>query len=272
MPSFRAVVRALLDEAPGAVTLLLEPDVPVDYRAGQFISIDPNGLDALAPLAAELAATKGRRERPRAYSLASIPSDPLLAIGVKLEAPGAYPALLSPHLVGRVKVGDVLPCSGANGFYVLPQRLTAGAHVVHVCGGSGIVPNVGLIRQLLEDEAPVRQTLLYANRTMADAMYREPLRRLAERHPDRFELVHVLSREDHPSARHRGRIDESLVRRYVPDLERAFFYVCGPSVPAHEQRAARLAGTTPPARFLESMKAMLSALGIPKERLSTEGW
>jgi 3-ketosteroid 9alpha-monooxygenase subunit B len=272
MPSFRATVRAIIDEAPGAVTLLLEPDLPIAYRAGQFISVDPLSVDALAPLAAELASAKGRKERPRAYSLASIPSDPMLALGVKEDPAGDYPPLLSPHLVHRLRVGDVLECSGSNGFYVLPEALTPGSHVVHVCGGSGIVPNLGLIRQLLETDAPVRQTLLYANRTMADAMYREPLRRLAERHPERFELVHVLSREAHPEARHRGRIDEALLCRYVPDLDRATFYVCGPAVPAHEMRAARLAGTTPPPRFLESMKAMLSALGVPKDRLFTEGW
>ena len=272
MPSFRATVRGLVDEAPGAVTLLLEPDPPLDYRAGQFVSIDPLSVAPLRPLAAELSAAKGRPERPRAYSLASIPSDRLLALGVKLEPSGAYPALLSPHLVGALRVGDVFDCSGPNGFYVLPAQLPAGAHVVHLCGGSGIVPNLGLLRQLLADGAPVRQTLLYANRTYADAMYRETLASLAEAHRDRLEVFHVLSREERPGHRH-GRIDEALLRASVPDLDAAWFYVCGPAVSAHEQRAARLAGTPPPApRFLESMQAMLKSLGIRRERTFTEGW
>jgi ferredoxin-NADP reductase len=275
MPQFQAVVRAVVVEAPGAVTLLLDPGERLEYRAGQFLSIDPFGIDATRGLAADLEARKGRKERPRAYSLASAPHEPLLAICPKAEPAGDYPSLLSPHLAHGVKVGDALPCSGFNGLYVLPDDLPAGAHVVHVCAGSGIVPNFAIIKDALHRGLDARHTLLYSNRTWADAIYRDALTELETRHPGRLRVVHALTR-DHlaPDGRevHPGRIDEALLRAAVPDLANARFFACGPSVSAHELRAARLRGDTPAPRFLEHVRALLLSMGVDKRRLHTEGW
>ena len=273
MPNFQAVVRRIVDEGPGARTLHLDPGEPFDYRAGQFISIDPHAIPALAPIAAELEARKGRKERPRAYSLASAPHEPGLAICVKEEASGAFPSLLSPYLARSVRVGDSLPCSGFNGLYVVPRELPEGAHVVHLCAGSGIVPNFGMVKALLHEGRAVRQTLVHSNRTLADALYAGPLQRLAEAHPERLRLVHTVTRvESPPPGIRQGRIDAALIRELVPDLENAWFYVCGPSIPEHERREARLAGTTLSPRFLESVRALLLGLGVTKDRLNTEGW
>lgn len=275
MPPFTATVRAVIEEAPHAVTLLLDAGGPQDYRAGQFLSIDPHGLDATRSLAAELEARKGRKERPRAYSLGSAPHEPYLAITVKEEPVGEFPALLSPHLVRGVKVGDVLPCTGFNGLYVVPRELPDDAHLVHLCAGSGIVPNFGILKDLLARGLPVRQTLLYSNRTWGDVIHRDALTELETHHPGRLKVVHALTRDPAaPAGRlvSPGRITEALVRAHVPDLDKAWFFACGPSVPTHEMRAARQRGEVPAPRFLESMRALLLAMGVPRARLSTEGW
>lgn len=275
MPQFDAVVRQVVHEAPSTVTLMLQADVEHAYRAGQFINVDPHRLEATRTLAAELQARKERPERPRPYSLASAPHEPLLAITIKEELPGEFPCLVSPHLVREVKVGDVLPCSGFNGFYTLPKELPEDAHVVHLCAGSGIVPNFGIIKDALHRGLPQKHTLLYGCRKWEEVIYRDALRELQKAHPDRFEWTACLSRD--PSAPadvtvRPHRVDSSLVRSLVPDFERAWFFACGPSVPMHEKKAARARGEKPEPRFLETMRAGLDELGVPKTRIQAEGW
>lgn len=275
MAHFDATVRAVVNEAPSTVTLHLEAAVPFDYRAGQFISVDPHRIESTKTLASELQERKGRSERPRPYSLASAPHEPLLAITIKEEPHGEYPCLISPHLVRDVKVGDVLPCSGFNGFYHLPQDLPDDAHVIHLCAGSGIVPNYGIIKDALHRGLPQKHTLLYGCQKWEDIIYRDALQALADAHPDRFEWKACLSRN--PAAPEgvvvrNHRVNAELVQEVVSDLNRAWFFVCGSSVPQHEKRAARARGEKPEPRFIETMRAGLEALGIDRARIQAEGW
>ena len=274
MPVFDAIVRQVVKEAPGAVSISLDPGQAVEYRAGQFLAIDPLAMDATRALAGDLERRKGRKERPRAYSLSSAPHEPWLSICVKTEPEGDFPALLSPHLVNRVTVGDVIPCSGFNGLYVVPDELPSGAHIVHLCAGSGIVPNFAMIKDLLHKGRDVRQTLVYSNRSWADTIYRDALAALEQAHPGRFRVQHVLTRADQrPTIKvHPDRISEAFLRSVVPDLETAHLFVCGPSVPQHVMRAARQKGETPAPMFLESMRTLLLGLGVDRKRLHTEGW
>lgn len=275
MPQFDAVVREVVHEAPSTVTLYLEAPVDNAYRAGQFINVDPHRLDATRALAAELQERKGKPERPRPYSLASAPHEPLLAITIKEEPAGEFPCLVSPHLVREVRVGDVLPCSGFNGLYVLPRDLPADAHVVHLCAGSGIVPNFAIIKDALHRGLPQRHTLLYGCRKWEEVIFRDELQALAREHPDSFEWTACLSRDPSAPAEvqvHHGRVDAALVQRQVTSLDDAWFFACGPSVPTYEKRAARARGETVQPRFLETIRAGLDALGVPKARINAEGW
>lgn len=277
MPAFDAVVREVIPEAPDTVTLLLDPGEPVSYRAGQFLSIDPHRVEATSARARALEERKKHRERPRAYSLASAPHEPLVAITVKKDEEGVFPTLLSPHLVHDVRPGDALPFTGFSGLYALPDDLPPDAQIVHLCAGSGIVPNYSILKDVLHRKLPVRQTLLYSNRSWAETIYAQDLAARVMAHPGRLEMVLSLTRD---AAVPNGldvevspfRIDEQLVRMRVPELSKAWFFVCGPSVTAHERRAARMKGEAPPVRFLESMKALLLGLGVTKDRLFYEGW
>lgn len=275
MQSFDAIVREVVPETPDTVTLLLDADVPRDYLAGQFLNIDPHRIPATRERAKELEAAKGRKERSRAYSLASAPHESLLAITVKEEpSGGAFPPLLTPHLVRVAKPGDVLPCAGFAGFYTLPDELAPDTQVVHLCAGSGIVPNYGIIKDALHRQLPNRQTLLYSNRRWEDVIFRRELSELARRHPESLEVIHALTRD---VAGAEGtvcneRISPTLLRKHVRDWDRALFFVCGPSITAHERSAAKTKGETPTPRFLECMKSLLLELGVPKQRIVYEGW
>jgi len=273
MGHFTATIRQRIPEAGGAVTLLLETPEAPGYLAGQFLNIDPHGLPGLAPLAKELETLKGRKERPRAYSLASAPHEPLLAITVKEEPAGEYASLLSPYLIRTAREGDTLPCSGFNGLYVAPADLPPGARLIHLCAGSGLVPNYSIIKSLIQQRPDVRHLLIYANRSLHDALYLRDLTALES--SGRLHVVHALSRDpagDGNQHIHHGRVDGALLSAHQPQADDTWIFACGPSVPAHELRAARLKGEAPSPRFLETMRALLLEMGVRKERLRTEGW
>src|SRR3954468_24824838 len=85
MTRFAALVVESIVETPDTRTLVLDVGVPVTYRAGQYVSIDPHQFPALRSITAYLEHAKGRAEAPRAYSMCSEPSEPYVAITVKEE-------------------------------------------------------------------------------------------------------------------------------------------------------------------------------------------
>ena len=78
--------------------------MPRDYRAGQFLNVNPHEIEATRALAADLERRKGKKERPRAYSLASAPHEARFAITIKEESGGTFPPLLTPWLCRDAKV------------------------------------------------------------------------------------------------------------------------------------------------------------------------
>ena len=76
----------VVQETADTVTLLLDAgDDPRDYKAGQYVSIDPHQFPAIEGYAAFFEDNKGRKEPPRAYSMVSTPDERYLAITVKEE-------------------------------------------------------------------------------------------------------------------------------------------------------------------------------------------
>jgi hypothetical protein len=73
---FEVVVTEVIQETPDSVTLVFEPDQAVDYRAGQFLTIDSPQFKVLASHTAYLEELKGKKELVRAYSVCSAPGSP----------------------------------------------------------------------------------------------------------------------------------------------------------------------------------------------------
>lgn len=277
MRTYEAVVEEVVRETPDTATLRLGTGPLAEgYRPGQFLTVDPFDIPAVGDMARELGLRKGRREKPRAYSLASAPHEPHLAITVKEEAgaPDSYPALLSPWMVHRAKAGDRFPIAGFAGVYTLPKELSPDDRIVHLCAGSGIVPNFSILKDVLHRGVAVRQTLVYSVRTRADIIYREALERLERESGGRLEVLYALTREPGaPGLRAVGRrVDAALLRAHVPEPEKTWFYLCGPAITREDRAAARAAGREPEPRFVESVRALLHELGVARTRVHTEGW
>ena len=223
------MVADVIEETPDTSTLVLfTGNDRLDYKAGHFLTIDPHQFEALDRFTAFLEDLKSKSEPPRAYSMCSAPHERYLAVTVKEErfVPRAtkYPPLLSPLLVKRTVRGMRLVVTGFTGPYTLAPDITSQTdHVVHVCAGSGSVPNLSILKFALAHHPTLRHTFIYSNKTWSDVIYRDTLAQLAASHPDRLTIVHTLTREENaaffgPSVR-KGRVDQR--RRRSKGLSRS---------------------------------------------------
>jgi ferredoxin-NADP reductase len=254
---------------------------PPEYKAGQFINIDPHQFPALGRLSAYLQEQKGRKEAARSYSLASAPHEPLAAITVKDEdfIPGItrYPPLLSPFLVhGRLE-GARLKVLGFMGPYVLPDDVEARTdHIVHLVAGTGAVPNFAILKDALHRGLEPRHTFLFSSKTWADILYGEELAALERAHPDRVRVVHTLTRETDesrfgPTVR-KGRVGQALLEELIPDRDTCLVYACGPAITPWDRRKALETRTPATPRFMETVLGHLHALGISDKRIKRESY
>ena len=224
---------------------------------------------------------KGKREPPRAYSMASSPHEKYLAVTVKEEryvtGLTQYPPLLSPLLVRRVQRGQRLTIVGFTGPYTLPPDVISRTdHLVHLVAGSGSVPNYAILKHSLALLPELRHTFIYSNKTWGDIIFRRQLEELRERHPDLLRVVHTLTRDETAARRgpdvRQGRVSAELLRELIPDPTACLVYACGPAVGPIERRAAKERGELPQPRFLEAALAAVEAAGVPKERVKTESY
>ncbi len=276
-----ATVGHVIRETRDTVTLVLNLRERAEYAAGQFLTIDPHQFDGLADLIAYFEDVKGKREPARAYSLCSTPLEAHVAVTVKEEryvrGSTIYPALLSPYIVRGLQPGQEIRIVGFTGAYVLPADVESRTdHLVHVVAGSGSVPSYAIVKYALDVYPRIRHTFVYSNKFWDEVIFREELDALQVRHPDRFRVLHTLTREEEPE-RHgedvrRGRVSAELLRELIPDPRACLVYACGPAVGAVERAAAKARGEVPHPRFLESVQAALAELGVPREHLKTEAY
>jgi ferredoxin-NADP reductase len=253
----------------------------LEYRAGHFLTIDPHQFEALERFTAFLEDLKGKREPPRAYSMCSAPHERYLAVTVKEEqyVSGAtkYPPLLSPLLVKRTVKGMRLMVTGFTGPYTLSPDIDSQTdHIVHICAGSGSVPNFSMLKHALEYYPRLRHTFIYSNKTWRDIIFRDALIELEAKHPERLRVIHTLTREPDvalcgPSVR-KGRVNADVLRQLIPDLDSCVIYVCGPGISKFDREAAKEKGEQPQPRFLESVLADLKSLGVPNARIKRESY
>jgi ferredoxin-NADP reductase len=212
-------------ETSGAVTVVLEDGKPFGFKAGQFFTL--------------VADVDGRQVR-RPYSASSVPGSSRLEVTVKKVESGRF----SAHVHG-LAVGDRLFVRGPSGAFHLPEESSAG--VVLIAAGSGVTPMMSMIRTLLSGPHKGRIALLYSNRSVEETIFEAELARLAEQHPDRLSVTHVLTSRE-------GRLDVAGVQRWVTNLALSGkrFYVCGPEP------------------LMDTVRQALNELGVPGEHVLVE--
>ncbi|MCH8613350.1 1,2-phenylacetyl-CoA epoxidase subunit PaaE [Arsenicicoccus dermatophilus] len=139
---------------------------------------------------------------------------------------------LSPWLIDEVAAGDVLEVMPPTGSFVVPTDPTRGRHHCAIAAGSGITPILSLLTTALEEEPDSRVTLMFGNRSTSTIMFLEELEDLKNRYRERFQLMHLLSREARDVELFSGRLDEPRLRRILETLVPVDsvdeWYLCGP--------------------------------------------
>jgi len=164
----------------------------------------------------------------RSYSICTTPSSGLLRIVVKRLPGGAF----SDGVVGRLAPGDELDVmTPAGRFGRVPEPSATGRYVA-LAAGSGITPVLSIVGALLEGEPRSQVTLVHANRTHRSVMFLDEVLDLKDRFPERFQVVHVLSREAVDAELLSGRLDAARLRRiaeaFIPVADVDAWFLCGP--------------------------------------------
>jgi len=276
------IVSDVVKETEDSTTLFLSTgQESPEYKAGQFLTVDPHQFPALERWCLFLEGLKGKKEPPRAYSMSSAPHEKYVAFTIKEDIyyPGEteYPPLLSPLLTYRIPVGSKMKIKGYTGSYVIDEAIQNGCdHILHLCAGSGIVPNYAIIKDELNNGSDKKHTLIFTNKTWNDIIFRDVLDELAADYPDKFKVIHTITREESDELGskgvHFGRADIELIKSQINDIDSTVAFVCGPAITGLEKKKAKEAGVEPTPRFVNTMLEYVGEIGIPSDRVKKESW
>ncbi len=196
-------VREVIEETADAKSLVFE--IPPEhteafrYKPGQFLT---------------LRIANDGRHLLRCYSLASCPLlDEPPRVTVKRVAQGR----VSNWLCDRIKAGDSIEVKPPAGHFT-PHSIDD--DFLLFAGGSGITPIFSIIRSALI-AGRGRLHLIYANRDEESVIYRDQLNALANQHPTRLDVIHLLDSVQ-------GLPETAQLAELARHWSGADCYLCGP--------------------------------------------
>ena len=182
---------------------------PFEYRPGQFAFCE---LDAL-----DFPDERGNR---RHFTISSSPTEKgIVMFTTRMRGSGFKETLRHAPLGYEISLGTPL------GNFVLPEVEIR--HHVFIAGGIGVTPYRSILRDALDAKKPIDALMLYFNRSSADIVFRQELEEISRQMPT-FSLVHVLSDSEPVWKGEKGRLDEALLRKWVPNLDQQLFWMSGP--------------------------------------------
>jgi ring-1,2-phenylacetyl-CoA epoxidase subunit PaaE len=221
-----------LTEDAVAITFAVPDDLRDNYAydAGQHLTVRTE-IDGV--------------EVRRNYSICAPATSGRLRVAVKRLEGGVF----SGFATGGLAVGDVMDVMTPTGRFV--PRLDPGQtkRYCAVAAGSGITPVLSIVATVLDVEPDSSVTLVYGNRTTRSVMFLDELADLKDRHPTRFRLINVLSREQQDVNLFNGRIDAAkltrLMETLIPPDSVDEWFLCGPFAMVEQARDTLLAAGVP---------------------------
>ena len=198
-------VRSVEPETYNTWTLTFEPGTKrlFRHRPGQFMFLT--------------LLRNGRRTEEHPFTISSSPTQHG-SITATIKESGDF-----TRTIGETKPGDSALVQAPFGRYSFlhdePDRL------LFIAGGVGITPIMSMLRYLRDTGDTRPATLIYANRTERDIIFRNELANM----PEHVKIVHVLSDAAPDWQGERGYVTEEIIKRHAGDtLSEAHIYLCGP--------------------------------------------
>lgn len=190
-----------------AIFIAIEND-GIEFQAGHYINLLIPGLE----------------DRPRAFSIASPPSEKnLIEINVA-QVPGGEG---TTWLHEQLNVGDEIRFSGPYGRFFV--RESAPEPMIFLAGGSGLSSPKSMVLDLFEQGENRPVTLIYGARNQGELYYRELFEELATEH-DNFTYLPVVNEEPEDSDWQglRGFVHEAAQEHFDGKFSGHKAYMCGP--------------------------------------------
>ena len=205
-------------ETPDCVSIAF--DIPqelkstFEFKQGQYLTLKVN--------------VNGEELR-RSYSICSpANSEEPMRIAVKKIEDGRA----STYLNEKLEVGHDIEVMPPLGNFYTEMKSGQAKHYVAFAAGSGITPIMSLISTAINTEPDSKFTLFYGNRNKEGIIFKTQLEKLAQEHPDRLRVYHILSREGEPDNFYYGRIDSDKCRDIIEEFEGIReadeYFLCGP--------------------------------------------
>jgi ring-1,2-phenylacetyl-CoA epoxidase subunit PaaE len=163
----------------------------------------------------------------RTYSICASPLDKEWRVAIKKVEGGVFSTFANSIL----KEGDTLDVMPPVGTFNTELDPINEKHYLAIAAGSGITPVLSLIKTTLATESRSSFTLIFGNRNRQSIIFSEALEGLKNKYMDRFNLIHVLSREKTDTPLHAGRINaEKLdaLKNLIDYSHIHDFFICGP--------------------------------------------
>jgi ring-1,2-phenylacetyl-CoA epoxidase subunit PaaE len=188
----------------------------------------------------------------RIYSICSSPLEQQLKVAIKQVEGG----LFSTFANNQLKKNDVLDVMPPIGRFYTPLHPGNQKNYVAFAAGSGITPVLSIIKTTLATEPGSSFTLVYGNKNRSSVIFFEELEGLKNKYMQRFNLIHILSREKTDAAINFGRITKEkcsdLVNKLININSADEFFVCGPE------------------EMIFAVKHFLESKGIPERKIHFE--
>ena len=212
--------------AEGTMEFTMEKPKGFEYRAGQY-------GDMVLPASTGLTGDNNKH----GFSFVSAPFEDTLRMATRMRASSAF-----KQAAAKVPEGTMIKLLALWGDFTLHKNEKVPA--VFVIGGIGITPVRSIIAQATHEKKPHKLTLIYANRTRAQAAYIEELEHLAQVNPN-FTLVPVYTDKQ-------GVVNADTLRQNVPDLATPRYDLSGPE------------------GMVKAMRALLVEVGADEDSIKTE--
>ena len=196
------------DASPNTKRFWVETDETIDFKAGQFVTMD-------------LPISDKRLKRWRSYSIANPPegNKQLEFCIVHLDGGAA-----SNYLFNEVEIDTPIRFKGPSGTFVLPEKIER--DLVFICTGTGVAPFRSMIHQVIQNNIPHYNIhLIFGTRYESGILYRDEFEQIAGDH-DWFTYDIALSREQNWTG-YKGYVHDIYMQKYQDDPHNKDFYLCG---------------------------------------------